>query len=201
MSAAIPTAAPALLTAGDTATWQICLGDYRAGDGWALTYSFNKRGSGYRIAITSSASNDEHLVSVDATTTAGWLAGTYDGQGYATKAAERYLVWLGSLTILPNFATADTDYDSRSTARKILESIEAAILKTSRAQEAGAAGGIVEWSAEGLSVKRATPEALLAELTRQRDRYASIVATEELKAARAAGRGTGRRILTQFRNP
>lgn len=200
MAAAIPTEVPTTLTAGDTARWKISLGDYPAGSGWVLSYALVKRGSGALILIQSAASGDDHLVNVAASVTADYPAGDYQAQAYVTKDGDRFQVWSGLICIKPNFVTAE-GADTRSTARKILDSIEAAILKVSQAQAAGTAGAISEWSVEGLSIKRSSPEALLAELTKQRDRYAAICANEDAKARVASGRGSGRRILIQFTNP
>lgn len=198
MSFTVPTEAPTRITAGDTASWKISLGDYPAGEGWALSYSLNRRGSGLKILIAATASSNDHLVSVTPTTTATWLAGDYDAQAYVTKAPDRYLVWVGLITILPNLATLDDSADTRTTARKTFDAIEAAILKVSLAQEAGTAGGITEWSVEGMSIKRGSAEELLRALIETRDRYATIVQNEDLIIRRASGRATGRRILTRF---
>lgn len=204
MSAAIPNEVPSSITAGDLATWRISLSDYSAGDGWVLSYAFFRRGGdGTRILITSTADSSQHLVSVPIATTTYWMPGDYDGQAYVTKTAtsERYQVWYGLLTVCPNYAAEDAVVDPRSIARKTLEALEAAILKaaTSQSTGTGISGSIVEWEVEGLKIKRgSTQEQVVAELTKQRDRYAAIVKTEEMKAARAAGRGTGRRILTRF---
>jgi hypothetical protein len=200
MSAAVPTQIPEQLTAGDTATWKISLTDYPAGSGWVLSYVFRRLDSGQKVQITAGASGDDHLVNEPAATTANWNAGEYQGQAYVTKSPDRFKVWEGPLTILANFATAD-DVDPRSNARKILDSLEAAILKISQAQSSGKAGGIVEWTAEGLHIKRSSPETLLAELTKQRDRYAAIVSNERVRDRLKSGKASGRRILYGFAIP
>lgn len=197
MAAAIPTTVPTEITAGDTAKWKITLGDHLAGDGWVLSYALTRLGSGALILIDSTASGDDHLVNVSATVTAEYTAGDYQAQAYVTNDGERFQVWSGIIRIRPNFVTSKGS-DARSTARKILDSLEAAILKISQAQTTGRSGGITQWSAEGLSVTRSSPESLLLELTKQRDRYASICSNEDAKARLASGRATGRRILIQF---
>ena len=200
MAAVIPTEVPTTITAGDTVKWKIALADFPAGEGWVLSYALLRRGSGVRILIESAPSGDDHLVNVAAAVTAEYAAGDYHAQAYVTKDGERYQVWSGLVCIKPNFVDAEGS-DTRSTARKILDSIEAAILKISQAQAAGTAGAVSEWSVEGLSIKRSSPEALLLELTKQRDRYAAICANEDAKARVASGRASGRRILIQFSQP
>lgn len=200
MSAAIPSQIPPQLTAGDTAVWEIHLSDYPADQGWVISYAFLRLDTGAKISITGSASGATHSVNVAATETANWVDGEYSGQAYVTKIGERFKVWEGPLTVLKNFAAIDGE-DTRTIARKTLDAIEAAILKISLAQSSGKAGGIIEWTAEGLHIKRSSPDQLLAELTKQRDRYAAIVSNEADKAKLASGRATGRRFLTRFRSP
>jgi len=202
MSATIPTVVPAQLVAGDTASWRISLTDYPAADGWALSYSLVRRTGGVLILIATSADGNDHLVNVLASDTASYLPGDYDVQAYATKTTERYQVWSGQISILPNFAAAgEGGLDTRSNARKIFDQLEAAILKISTAQASGASGGIVEWTVEGTHIKRSSPELLLVALTQQRDRYAAILANEDAAANLAAGRASGRRVLVRFKSP
>jgi len=69
MAHTVPTAVPASLRAGDTATWLRSLADYPASDGWVLSYVLVKTGA--QIAITATASGADHLVEVDAATNNG----------------------------------------------------------------------------------------------------------------------------------
>lgn len=199
MAAAIPTEVPTQLVAGDTFKFKLTFGDYLAGDGWAFSITFVRRGSAAVFTVNATADGNDHLVNVAAATTTDYLAGEYDGQGYVTYSGERFLVWTGKLTVLSNFALSQGE-DTRTTSRKILDSLDAAILKVSQAQASGGSGGIVEWQAEGLRIRRDSPAELLAALTSQRDRFASICANEDARAALSAGRGTGRRILVEFSN-
>ena len=86
----LPTTEPTLLTAGDTWAWEITLADYPASAGWALSYALVSPTA--RIAITSAAAGDAHRVTVAATTTAGYAAGTYTWQSYVTRTTERHTV-------------------------------------------------------------------------------------------------------------
>ena len=72
MAAETPTKEPLEIRAGDTVTWKKSVDDYRASDGWTLKYSL--RGNGETIDITSTASDDAHLVSETAATSAAWTA-------------------------------------------------------------------------------------------------------------------------------
>lgn len=117
----VPTTEPRYLTAGDTWTWQRSLSDYSAADGWTLTYALVT--SAAQITITASASGSDHLVEVDAATTAAYTPGDYSWQAYVTSGAERYQVDTGTVTVRPNLAAASSGYDTRSGAEIILDAI------------------------------------------------------------------------------
>ena len=53
MAATVPTKEPLTIRAGDTIEWTKSIDDYKASDGWTLSYSF--RGTGGTIDITNSA--------------------------------------------------------------------------------------------------------------------------------------------------
>jgi len=122
MTVAVPTAEPAFLTVGDTWTWKRSFSDYPASAGWELTYALTT--STARILIAAAADGDDHLVSVAAATTAAYAAGDYSWQAYVTLDAERYMVDGGRVTLRPNLAAASSGYDTRSTARQMLDAIE-----------------------------------------------------------------------------
>lgn len=123
MAHTVPTAVPASLRAGDTATWLRSLADYPASDGWVLSYVLVKAGS--QIAITAAASGADHLVEVAAATTAGWAAGTYSWQERATLADKVYTTNTGTLAIVASFAAAVGGLDARTHAEKTLSALEA----------------------------------------------------------------------------
>jgi len=113
MPAAIPTSEPPFLTAGDTWTWTRSFPDYPASSGWELSYALTS--STAQVAITASASGDDHLVSVAAAITAAYTAGDYSWQAYVTLDAERYMVDSGRVTVRPNLAAASSGYDGLAT--------------------------------------------------------------------------------------
>lgn len=199
MSAVIPTVFPHQLVAGDTLEFKIGLGDFPADQGWTLSLSMIRRTGGVRIISTAAADGVLHHFTETATTTAGWLPGIYDTQSYVTSATERHLVWQGVITIHQNYAVAENGMDTRTQARKIFDALEQGILTSAESRATSAsAGAITEWQVEGLRIKKGSTDELIAEMTRQRDRYAAIVRNEEMKAARLAGRGTGQKILVRF---
>lgn len=174
MTAPIPTAAPATLRAGDTASWQISLADYPAGDGWSLEYTLI--GASGKITITSAASGNDHRITVAAATTAGWTPGPYAWQCRAKKGAEAYTVNTGSTEILADFASL-TASDQRNHAEKVLAAIEAWLENHDPA--------VAEYEIAGRRMKYISPK----ELSAMRDKY-----RRELRiTARKSGR-----IYTRF---
>ena len=100
MSHPIPTAVPATLRVGDTATWRRTLSDYPANDGWTLAYVLVK--TGVQIAISASADGASHLVEVATATTGAWTAGTYAWQERVTKSGKTYTTAkLGRMVVEP----------------------------------------------------------------------------------------------------
>ena len=170
----LPTTEPRHLTAGDTWSWEITLADYPASAGWALSYALVSATA--KIALTSSASGDAHLVSVSATTSAGYAAGDYAWQSYVTKSGQRYTVASGTVTVQPNFATQSTGYDARSDAAKALAAIESYLATGDLS--------IAEVTFEGRTLRRIP----LPDLYAIRDRLRNEVASEAA-AARAATLG------------
>lgn len=119
--ASTPTTEPAVITAGDSYTWQQSLDDYPASV-WTLKYRLiNAAG---KIDITATASGADHAVSVPADTSAAWPAGTYAVTAWVEKAAERYTVSVaGTILVEPNLAAAVAGLDTRSEAKKILDAL------------------------------------------------------------------------------
>ena len=115
---------PSTLRAGDTlsATWSDS--DHPATAGWVLRLTLIN--SAARYQASAAASGADHLLTVAAATTAGWLSGAYDWTVDATLAAARVTVATGLTQVLPDLAAAAT-YDTRSPARKALEAAEAVL--------------------------------------------------------------------------
>lgn len=123
---AMSTQEPLKIQAGDTLTWTKLLPDYPASDGWVLHYRIiNTAG---KFDISSSASGSDHLVTASATSTALYTPGNYSLIGWITKSAERYSVYNGEVDVLPDLAAQSAGYDTRTSAKKILDLLDAAML-------------------------------------------------------------------------
>lgn len=122
----ISTQEPTTIQAGDTLTWQKSYSDYPANDSWVLHYRIiNSAG---KFDISSSASGADHLVAATATATATYTAGIYTLLGWVTKASERYSVYSGKVEVLPDLAAQASGYDNRTTAKKVLDLLDAAMI-------------------------------------------------------------------------
>ncbi len=185
MPAPIPTTEPPSITAGDTAAWTRSLSDYPASDSWVLAYALVNASS--KVTVTSSASGDDHAVSVAASTTAAWVPGTYSWQATVTKGSDRYTVGTGQITILPNLAAA-TLLDTRSAARKALDAADLALANY------GAKAYLQSYEISGRSQRFHDPGAFMA----WRDKLKAEVRREENAAAIAAGRRPRNQILARF---
>jgi hypothetical protein len=167
MAIDIPTTEPVSVRAGDTIQWTKSLSDFLSSDGWVLAYRLTNQDNAY--AITSTASGSDHLVTISAATSATHSPGNYKLIAYVTKAAERYTVGETSLQILPNLAAITTGYDARSTAKKTLDLLDAAMVSQ------GANAWAQEYEIAGRRMKFRGYSEFLA----YRSRVAAEVRTEE----------------------
>lgn len=185
MTAAIPTTEPQSITAGDSVAWTKSISDYPASASWVLAYTLiNAAG---KIALTSSASGDDHAVSVAASSTATWAPGSYTWQATVTKAAERYTVGTGRITILPNLAAA-TLFDTRTAARKALDAADLALASY------GAKAYMQAFEINGRSQKFHDPGMFMA----WRDKLKAEVSREENAARLKAGLAPKNMVYTRF---
>ena len=184
---AIVNTEPTSITAGDSVAWTRSLSDYPASAGWSLSYTLINAAA--KITINASAAGDDHAVSVSAATSSVWTAGDYTWQGAVTKGSERYTVGSGSLTIEKSFA-AQTTLDTRSTARTMLEALEACYL----AYLTNGQGHVAEYDIAGRRMKFRNA----AEIWQQIEKLKREVAAEDRAARIAAGLPSRRRVLVRF---
>ena len=182
MAAPTPTTEPASLIAGDTARWVKTLPDYPASAGWALTYTLAN--AAQRINFAATASGDDHLVSVPATTTANWPAGAYEWRAQVSSGSDVFTVATGSTVVQPSFGAA---VESRSHARIMLAQIEAYLQN---------AGNLTAASYEIAGRKLARYP--LADLLAMRSKYQFEVAREDAAQNAARGLPDKRRVMVRF---
>ena len=169
------------ISAGDSFSWLISLGDYPASEGWSLTIILIN--SAAKISLISTAEEDEHRVSVSAVVSAEYLAGSYKYVIYAAKDDDRYTVASGDIEILSDISWQET-FDGRTFAEKCLDNIEAVI-------SGKASHDNMTYSIGGRSLSKYTWEELLS----ARGYFKSEVVRDKRKAS---GKKQGNRILTRF---
>lgn len=173
VSITVPEVEPTTVVAGDTWTWKKSLSDFPA-DEWTLVYHLVKDDA--RVEITAGADGTDHLVEEIAANTAGHVAGTYSYQARVTLDAESYVVGDGTIEVKPNFAAQKTGYDNRSTAKQIVDAIDAVMVgKASQDQQSVSIGG------------RALSRFGWAELVDARKYWNAKYLAEEKKAGRRSG--------------
>ncbi len=116
-----PAKIPATLIAGDSWSWQRELPDYPAPT-WTAVWYFEKSNAAF--SITAGVSGTAHTASVVPATTSPYSPGKYRWSLRVTSGAESYVVERGDVTVEANPAAAGT-YDGRSTAEKVVASLEA----------------------------------------------------------------------------
>ena len=181
---------PETITQGEALSWKVSFADYPPAS-WTLTYY----AAGYGLTAWSKAattSGSDHLLSLTNANTASYGVGTYDLVAYVNETSvspvvNRYEVWAGKIKVLPSIASPSS-YDARSTAKKILDAIDSALI-------AFAAGTIKSATIEGTTYTRESIPDLLALRDRARIEYANELAAERI----AAGLSSGRKILTRLR--
>lgn len=191
MTITIPTKVPAQLRAGDTWLWNITdLVDYPATT-YALTYRFKNPAGGFEIVADANGGN--YAVSVDATVTAAYPAGTYDWQGQVEGPLGKFTVSFGAIVVLPSlFSGAASDsLDSRSHAAKALDAINAQLesraTKDQREYEISVGGSM-----------RRISNFSLTQLLEVKKYYDAIVANEEAAKRAEAGLPDRRRTYVRF---
>lgn len=170
---------------GDTLSFSRKLCNFPATDGWSLTYEL--RGGSQPIEFTSTATNQDHTILVDAATTATWLPGDYTMAGYAIKATERHQFYLATIVITPNFPQVLGNAPEKTFAQKMIEQLEEAMLSKASGDLKSSAVGDTRF------------EFWTMEEMRSEHGYWSQVRKNEIAIQNAKmGRPTGNKIQARF---
>jgi hypothetical protein len=178
------------LIAGDTLDFLDTVPEYPPADGWTLKYRLVPRFTSpvqTPIDITASTSGSDYRVQAAAGITVDWKPGFYTWARWVEKTGPiRQSLGDGQLQILENPATAAAGYDGRSTARKMLDQIEAALLAFNLGVKAYTIGS------------RSMTKADIPELLTMRDRFRAEVENEAAAEKIAAGLGNPRNFGVRF---
>lgn len=182
-----PTLEPDTITAGDSLTWTRTFTDYPATDGWTLKYCLTNASA--RIDIAAAASGSAYLVNVPTATTAAYAAGVYDWVSWLERPGQRITLLRGRITVKPDFA-ATPNYDARSFARKVLESLQAAALD----YISKGSGHVQEYKIAGREMKFRSNQ----ELQDQIDYWQNKVNEEERKLRASQGQPVRTQMKVRF---
>ncbi|MET3652485.1 hypothetical protein [Dyella japonica] len=177
MSAPTSCRIPDQVAAGDTLQWTRAGGAYPPSDGWTLQYTLVGTAAVYNV--TAVADGDDYAVKVPAADTKEWEPGTYRVQEYVTDGTDRFTLGSSLLTVTPDLAGATAGIDTRTHARKVLDSINGWL--ESRAPVAG------NFEINGRKISYYP----LPDLIKLQTRYQMLVTREE---AAARGQVVGTRI-------
>lgn len=172
----LPTRAiePTLITAGEKVEWYKDLADYPA-TLWTLTYKF--RGPGVGMNLTATADSSTHVVSAAAATTALMTtAGRFQWQAMVTKisdSTDKRVIGSGWTKVVQAFATSTATVETRSIAKQIIDTIDAAMLT--------ADGGTIEYTISTPAGSKKVVRASREEALKTRTYYASIYAQEQAR--------------------
>lgn len=186
----IPTNEPSALRAGDTWQWrrEDLASDYPASGGWGLTYRFKNAAGGFEIAAT--ADGDNFAVSVLASTTATYTAGSYVWVAQVSHGdGRKFTVDHGNLEVLANLFSgqASVASDQRSHNQIALDAIKAVMENRASIDQQ-------EYAIAGRKLVL-TP---IADLLKLLNFYEARVAGELAEEALRNGRATGRVIRVRM---
>lgn len=171
---------PTRFVTAEKVQWYKQLDDYPA-TGWTLTYSFRGPGTGFDVTCT--ADGTAHVATIAASATTSILSGVTGTQArYSWQArviqigasTTTYVIGEGFVTIVKAMPAGTAAFENRSTAKQIIDGIDAAILAftSSDAQEY-----TIETPAGKRTVKRSDKDSLMA----MRKHYAAIYAQEQAR--------------------
>lgn len=126
----LDTTEPLLIRAGDSVSWSRLLPEFSADDGWTLKYRILWTTGSSPAAFSAFGFGEQHIVGLDALTTADWPAGRATLFIFVERtvgpATERISLEAKAIEIAPNLAIA-TAFDARSANAKALDDLKAAL--------------------------------------------------------------------------
>jgi len=179
-------AEPTSIRAGDSIGWRRSFADYPASAGGVLAYRLIPRRSGDALPIEAIADGDDFVVAVSAASTSSLIPGEYTLAGAITMGESRIMVHTSTVSVLPDLMAASS-LDDRSSARKIVEAIDAWL--------SGKAG----WAGEKTIADRSIKDHPLPDLIKLRDRFSQDIASEDAALNLVNGIGGGRgRVMVRM---
>ncbi len=137
---------PDELSPGDTVEWRTSFSDYKAGEGWALTYYF-RNASGTGFDVVGVADGDAWVMSAEVPVNVA--EGRIDWEAWAVKGSVEQRVNRGTATVAQSLRAlaANAAFDGRTQAERDLEAVRAALVPTT-------AAGVQEYEIGGAGTNR-----------------------------------------------
>lgn len=129
MALKIPYKEPVNITQGTTVSWNKKLDNFKASDGWVLTYYFRGPSS---FQIVATANGDEWSIVANATVTSAYEAGDYELFGKVSLNDDAYVVYSGHCCLLIDPVNIKAGEDRRSYNQKMVDKIQEALLGSSQ---------------------------------------------------------------------
>lgn len=166
-----PMSIPDVINAGDTVEFTLHAfnnagAELTAAAGYTMYLVLNNSTNFYSATTTTSDSSG-FLMSIPSTATTGWTAGSYNASVFVADGTNRYQVTSKYITVKPNLL-AGVAVDSRSTIRKTLDALNAAILGSATDNQ-------MSMSIAGRSIQRMSIE----ELIKAKQQFENMVRDED----------------------
>lgn len=185
---------PSRIAKGERIAWTRTFTDAPASE-YTVEYRF--RGSGTGVNVTATADGDAHVAEITAAASATFgSTGKHRWQAWATEignAANTFIVASGILIVDAGFATGSTAaVDVRSTAKQILDAIDAAMLSAATSTQ-------LEVEVTTPAGSRRIKNMSRKELIDSREYYAKIVARENAAERVRNGGKFGTQVVVNVR--
>jgi hypothetical protein len=175
------TTEPREIVKGERIEWTRSLADYPASE-WTLKYRFRNTGTG--VNVTCTADGDTFVADLTAALSGAFtVLGKVQWQAWIEETAtptNTFVVDQGEATIVAGFPDSTAAVDTRSTAKKIVDAIDAAMLTS-------AGSDVIEYEVETPAGRRRVKKSRDAAMA-ERKYYAAIVSREN-HAARVKNGG------------
>ena len=126
MALEILTKEPAFFRAGDSYQWLVNYSDYPIVDGWSLAYSVV--GDDKSVEFTASTSGNNFSMSLAPSITATFPLGKVIFVACALIGVDRVTIFQRDTQVLPGYAVQKSGTDTRSKAKKALDSMDDALV-------------------------------------------------------------------------
>ena len=179
-----PTQEPDTLVVGDRWVWRRpdLVADYPTAD-YALTYEFHEDSGGggsHKFTITATETSTDYIIEIASATTASYSAGEYNWYAFITRSSDSQRIRIDEGHTKLELDFGNTNADSRSHAKKVLDAIEA-VLENRASQDQ------MSYSIAGRSLARMSIDDLMNFRNRYRAEYNKEIRKLRIKNKQETG--------------